>query len=111
MQRRGSACEAASSGGIAITTTDGRAPTAAQLARIHRVLASEIAKRGLTIVQNADAANHVLAVRLAPDPLTSDDGHVTVIGLQSKRRSGGSSPIDEMKAEADSVHRRMSVPE
>ena len=90
--------------------TDGQAPTPAQLATVHRAIAPVIAARGFTIAQNPEAADYVLAVRFAPGRLTADDGHVTVIGIEPKPARRGSSTIDRMKAEADAVHQRMSVP-
>ena len=95
---------------VSISMTDGQAPTPAQLATVHRAIAPLIAERGLTIAPNSEAAEYVLAVRFAPDRLTADDGHVTVIGIERRPVTRGSSTIERMKAEADAVHQRMSVP-
>jgi hypothetical protein len=95
---------------VAVSITDAHAPTPGQLATIHRAIAPVVAARGLTIAQSPEAADYVLAVRFAPDRVTGDAGHVTVIGIEPQLVRRGSSTIDRMKAEADAVHQRMSVP-
>ena len=95
---------------LAVNMSDGHAPTAAQLASIVRLLAPEIAARNLTLVQNREAAAYVLAVRFTPDPLTPDGGHVTLLGLRPNDDRRGPTMSERMKAEADEVERRMSVP-
>src|SRR5688572_8734748 len=95
---------------VSIIMTDSQAPTSAQLATVHRAILPVIAARGLTIAQYLEAADYVLAVRFSPDRLTADGGHVTVIGIEPKLARRDPSTIDRMKAEADAVHQRMSVP-
>lgn len=82
---------------IAVTSTDGSAPSAGQLTQIHQALQPEFQRVGFRFAESRNTADLIVIVRFTPTPGGSG-GRVAILGIEPGaefRRAMGNGETEE----------------
>ena len=72
---------------VALRVSGGGAPSAEQIAQVHRAVAATVADAGLRLAENLERADYILTATLTPDQGDPTQGHLAINGVERVGRS------------------------
>jgi hypothetical protein len=85
---------------IAVTVAGGTAPSASDIASIHKAMLPDIEKAGYRLAANPYSADYVVQVRYSPDP-QGPGGRITVVRVTQNGVSDAAAVAREFKINSE----------